>query len=247
MFNKRLFKNLSFPGFRPLMVLALDRLLPPRCLLCGLSCGSVCICDACHRDLPWTGTHCQQCGLPLGSAIDRVCGQCIQTPPPFTHTLCALRYEFPADRLVQAFKFNRQLTAGRILSQLMCDHIIGLEIPHPDTLIPVPLHNFRMIKRGYNQAYELASHVGRVLDIPVLPNHLRRNRNTRAQSGLSRKQRRKNVQGAFYWRGRARPGHHVALIDDVMTTGTTVTECARVLKKAGARQVDIWLAARAVP
>lgn len=246
-FVNRRFKKSQFPGLRPLMVSAMDQLLPPRCLLCGLSCGSVCICDACRKDLPWTSTHCHQCGLPLGSAIDRICGQCIQAPPPFTQTLCPLRYEFPADRLVQAFKFNRQLAAGRILSQLMCDHVTGQAIPHPDTLIPVPLHNFRMIQRGFNQAYELGSYMGRALGIPLLANSLRRNRNTKAQSGLSRKQRRKNVHGAFYWHGRTRPGRHVALIDDVMTTGTTVTECTRVLKKAGARRVDIWLAARAIP
>jgi len=161
--------------------------------------------------------------------------------------MCPLRYEFPADRLVQAFKFKRQLAAGRILSHLMCEQVIGRGIPHPDALIPVPLHSFRMIKRGFNQAYELGNYLGRILDIPLLGSSLRRNRNTKAQSGLSRKQRRKNVRGAFYWRGRTLPGKHIALVDDVMTTGTTMAECTRVLKKAGARRVDVWLAARAIP
>jgi ComF family protein len=104
-----------------------------------------------------------------------------------------------------------------------------------------------MIKRGFNQAFELGSYISRVLDIPLLAGSLRRRRNTAAQSGLSRAQRRKNVRGAFYWKSDAKPGRHVALVDDVMTTATTVTECTRVLKNSGAKRVDIWTAARAIP
>jgi len=126
-------------------------------------------------------------------------------------------------------------------------NISGLEFAYPDMLIPVPLHKLRMFKRGFNQACELGSYLSRVFDIPLLTSSLRRHRNTEAQSGLSRKQRRKNVRGAFYWHGTKKPTGHVALIDDVMTTGTTVTECARVLKKAGAKRVDVWVAARAIP
>jgi ComF family protein len=179
--------------------------------------------------------------------MDNTCGQCIKTKPLFTRTVCPLRYEFPADRLVQAFKFKRQFVAGRVLGQLLCEQVIDGQLRHPDMLIPVPLHGFRLMKRGFNQAYELASYAGRRLDIPLLASSLRRRRNTKAQSGLSRKQRRKNVRGAFYWQGSSKPGRHVALIDDVMTTATTATECTRILKKAGAKRVDVWVAARAIP
>jgi ComF family protein len=171
----------------------------------------------------------------------------MQNAPPFTRTLSALQYDFPADRLVQAFKFKRQLAAGRVLSHLMCEFVIGQESTLPNVLIPVPLHKLRMLKRGFNQSYELAAYVSTVLDIPLLTTALRRRRNTKAQSGLDRKQRQKNVRGAFYWHGPEKPGLHVALIDDVMTTGTTVTECARVLKNAGAKRVDVWVATRAIP
>jgi ComF family protein len=225
----------------------LNFLLPPRCVLCGLPSGPVCICAACKLDLPWNGPQCQQCGLPLGATTDKTCGRCIQKPPSFTRTVCPLQYEFPADRLVQSFKFKRQLAAGRVLAQLLSEWAINNEAERPDMLVPVPLHKLRMIKRGFNQAYELGSYVGRLLDVPLFENALRRHRNTRAQSGLSRKQRRKNVRGAFYWHGQQKPGRHVALVDDVMTTGTTVTECAMVLKKAGAKRVDVWVAARAIP
>jgi len=226
---------------------ALDFILPPRCVLCGEPSGPICICMPCRNDLPWHGPHCLRCGLPLGSSRDKICGACIQNAPPYMRTVCPLQYEFPANRLVQAFKFKRQLAAGRVLSHLICEYVSDLQLARPDMLIPVPLHNRRLIKRGFNQAYELASYAGRALDIPLLASALRRRRHTRAQSGLSRKQRRKNLQGAFYWHGKHKPGHHVALIDDVMTTGTTVMECARVLKKAGAKRVDVWVAARAVP
>jgi ComF family protein len=226
---------------------ALDFLLPPRCVLCGQPCGSICICEPCKNDLPWTGLHCHQCGLPLGSPKDETCGQCSQNTPPFTRTVCPLHYQFPADRLVQIFKFNRQLAAGRVLSHMMCEYIASQAFHPPDMLIPVPLHSFRMMKRGFNQAYELGNYVSQVFDIPMLITALRRHRNTKAQSGLSRLQRKKNLRGAFYWHGQKKPGRHIALIDDVMTTGTTVSECARVLKKAGAKRVDVWVAARAIP
>ena len=225
----------------------LEFLLPPRCVLCGQPSGSICLCGPCKSDLPWPDVHCHQCGLPLGSAKDKICGACLKTSPPFTRTIYPLQYDFPADRLVQAFKFNRQLAAGRVLSHLICEHVNAHDERQPDMLIPVPLHNFRMIKRGFNQACELGNYASKVLDIPLLTTALRRRRNTKAQSGLSRKQRRKNVRGAFYWHSSEKPGSHVALIDDVMTTGTTVSECARVLKNAGAKRVDVWVATRAIP
>lgn len=225
----------------------LDFLLPPRCVLCGQPSGSICICAPCKMDLPWTGLHCRQCGLPLASPKDEICGACIQKTPPFTHTVCPLQYQFPVDRLVRAFKFNRQHATGRVLSHLICEYAHSQDGAYPDMLIPVPLHNLRMITRGFNQSFELGTYVSKILDIPLLSTALRRHRNTEAQSGLSRKQRRKNVRGAFYWHAAIKSARHVALIDDVMTTGTTVSECARVLKKAGAKRVDVWVAARALP
>lgn len=226
---------------------ALEYILPPRCVLCGLPSGPVCICSACKADLPCQGPHCLRCGIPVGSARDKICGRCIQKAPPFFRTISPVQYEFPANRLVQAFKFKRQLAAGRVLSHLICEHVIRHNIDLPDMLIPVPLHNRRLMSRGFNQAYELAHYAGRVLEIPLLSSALRRHRNTEAQSGLTRKQRRKNVRGAFYWHASVNPACHIALIDDVMTTGTTISECARVLKKAGAKRVDVWVAARAAP
>ena len=211
---------------------ALNILLPPRCVLCGLPSGLICICATCKSDLPWTGPHCLQCGLPIGTPRNEICGRCIRNTPQFTHTVSPLQYQFPADRLVQSFKFKRQLAAGRVLSHLMSEWVINQGCDRPDMLIPVPLHKLRTIKRGFNQAFELGSYTSKILDVPLLTTALRRHRNTKAQSGLSRRQRRKNVRGAFYWHGSKKTGSHIALIDDVMTTGTTVTECARGFEKS---------------
>lgn len=235
----------SIPAASSWWLAALDFLLPPRCLLCGQPATLVCLCGPCKTDLPWTRSHCFQCGLPLANVTDRTCGRCQHSQPPFTRTLSPLRYSFPADQLVQAFKFNRQLAAGRLLSHLLCEYAIEHCNNFPDVLVPVPLHHWRLFKRGFNQAYDMASYISRTLGIPLLFTTLRRTRYTRAQSGLNGKQRRKNVRGAFYWQGNRKPPRHVALIDDVMTTGSTVFECARVLKQAGARRVDVWVAARA--
>jgi len=225
----------------------LDLLLPPHCVLCGLPAGPTCICTVCIKALTWAGPRCRQCGLPLTAVKDRLCGRCILHPPPFTEVVYPLQYLFPVDRLVQAFKFQRQHVAGRILSRLMCEWISSQPTVMPDALIPVPLHTLRLFKRSFNQSFELAAYIGRIFDIPLRATSLRRRRNTRAQSGLNRRQRRHNVHGAFYWRGRQPPPRHVSLVDDVMTTGTTVIECARILKKAGAKRVDVWVAARAIP
>lgn len=225
----------------------MELLLPSRCVLCGQPSASICICAPCKRDLPWAGPQCRQCGLPLPAAQNQTCGRCLYRPPPFDRTVSPLQYRFPADRLVRALKFHRQLAAGRVLSHLMCEHIAVQGFTLPDVLMPVPLHSTRMMQRGFNQAFELAGYVGRTLGIPRHTTGLRRKRRTKAQSGLSRKQRRRNLRGAFYWHGPDIPGCHVALLDDVMTTGTTAAECTVVLKKAGAQRVDVWVPTRAVP
>jgi ComF family protein len=153
-----------------------------------------------------------------------------------------LLYRFPVDRLVQRFKFNRHLPAGRLLALLMLRVVNNQSA---DLLVPVPLHWKRLFQRGYNQAVELALPISRETRIPLLTNGLCRRRETKAQSGLDARARRKNLGGAFRWRHRKPPPPHVVLIDDVMTTGATATECTKVLLNAGAVRVDIWTAARA--
>ena len=131
----------------------LDTLLPPHCVLCGLPSSRTCICPVCLADLPRAGTGCRQCGLPLTADRDTLCGQCLGRAPPFAYTVYPLQYLFPVDRLVQSFKFNRQLAAGRILARLLCEHVTHHKTAFPEALIPMPLHSLRLFQRGYIGGY----------------------------------------------------------------------------------------------
>lgn len=147
--------------------------------------------------------------------------------------------------LIQRFKFGRDLAAGRVLAGLTARELARREVPRPDLMVPVPLHSRRRRARGFNQAAvltrDLAAHFG---GLPWFEG-LRRTRSTATQSELPAQARGGNVRGAFDCAGLPSGTYHVALVDDVMTTGSTVAECARVLKRAGAGRVDIWVIARA--
>ena len=184
--------------------------------------------------------------MPLA---DEVCGRCLKKPPPIARTHAAFRYGFPLDRLLPRFKFHRDLAAGRELAGWMGQALRDAE--RPDALIAVPLHLRRLRQRGYNQALELARPLARAFDLPILQHALHRVRDTVPQAGLNALARRRNPRGAFSTgrdlRSAARIPAHVALIDDVMTTGATLYECAKVLQRAGVARVDVWVMARVPP
>lgn len=224
-----------------------DRVLPWRCLLCGGRAAAN-LCPGCMADLPWLEHGCSRCGIPLDAlegAGGSICGDCIRRPPPFDATVAALDYVFPTTVLARRFKFNRSLASGAALADCML-RALGSNsecVAPAHALVPVPLHPTRQIQRIYNQAELLARDIARTLDIPLATHVLKRVRRTPAQSGLSARERSSNLRGAF--RVRRPPPARVALVDDVMTTGSTVRECARVLKQAGAETVVVWVAARA--
>ena len=218
-------------------------LLPWRCLVCtepgetGRD-----LCPACYRDLPWNRSACARCGLPLPRPAPR-CGRCLPGRPVQASTQAVFRYAPPLDRLLPRLKFHGDLAAGRLLSGLLAQGLA--EAPRPAALVPVPLHHRRLRQRGYDQALELARPLARALDLPLLAGHLQRHRATVPQSELDAAARRRNVRGAFgVADGTALP-RHVALVDDVMTTGATLAEAARALSRAGVSRVDLWVAARA--
>ena len=219
-------------------------LLAPRCLVCaepgdqGMD-----LCAACHAALPWNLDACRQCGLAL-TGPGTHCGQCQFSPPPYTVTQAAFRYAFPVDRLLPRFKFHGDLAAGAVLATLMQWSLDPAE--RPDALIPVPLHVSRLRQRGYDQALELAKALSRECRLPLCRGRLVRLRATQAQTELGADDRQRNVSDAFGLRDGASLPRHVALIDDVMTTGATVGECARTLRAAGVQRVDIWTVARAL-
>lgn len=242
----------------------MQTLLPARCVLCGDQAGADALCDPCAGDLPWLGTACPRCALP-GADPGTPCGACQARPPPWTRATAALRYDFPVDRLVQRLKFRRDLAAGAALGQAMARHPPRL-VPegegrgddvtdHPrrhrggpwPRLVPVPLHRFREAHRGFNQAMELTLHLSRRTGWPIENRGLHRIRSTAAQAGLDREARRRNLDGAFHWGGRDPAPRYAVLVDDVMTTGATVAACARALRRGGAVQVTLWVAARAAP
>lgn len=221
---------------------SLARLLSQDCTLCGVR-SQESLCAACFGDLPYRSvTGCPQCdaeGTPR-----QLCGACLSAPPHFDETICAFRYAYPLDRLVQAYKFNANLNLLPLFADALARAIKSRTTqPSPDIIIPLPLGSKRLRERGFNQSSLLAQHVAKTLGIPFDARGMLRVRETPPQSGLSRVARLKNVRGAFDCAHRL-DGKRVALVDDVMTTGATLSEAAKTLKKAGAAHVSAWVIAR---
>lgn len=217
-------------------------LLPPTCVLCGdPGMPGLDLCAGCLGDLPAATPACVHCARRLPRA--GVCGPCQRRSPPFDAALAGFGYQSPVDWLVHRFKFGGRLDCGRVLSECLARELVARGARRPDALVPVPLHRRRLAGRGFDQALEIARLLSRRLDVPLAGGALARLRPTAQQSTLAAGQRRSNLSGAF----RAASGipGDVALVDDVLTTGSTATECARVLKRAGCRRVTVWVLARA--
>lgn len=218
------------------------RLLPPRCILCRLPSGDADLCPQCTAELPRNSVCCSRCALPLATAAC-MCGACQRRPPPWDAAWAPFRYDWPLGQLEASYKYSGNLAAGQALACLWSTLPPPLQLPQ--VIVPVPLHVARLRRRGYNQSLELARPLAHAWNLPLLPNALQRIRATEAQTTLDAKARRRNVRGAF----RVTPGtalpSHIAVLDDVMTTGATLSECVRVLKRAGAERVDVWALARA--
>jgi ComF family protein len=219
--------------------------LPPRCLLCGAHGGAGRdLCAGCSGDLVVNALCCPRCALPL-SAPAPLCGECLKSEPPFATAWAPFHYAHPLDLLEARFKFRTDLAAGRVLADLLVQCASRDTPAQPQLIVPVPLHARRLRERGYNQALELARPLAHALAIPLRHDVLVRTRATLAQTGLDAKARRRNLRGAFAVTERARLPAHVVLFDDVMTTGATLREGARMLLRAGAKRVDVWALARA--
>lgn len=219
-------------------------LLPQNCLLCGGGTGSdALLCAPCRDALPRIASACRQCGLPLPTPQDQ-CGRCLKKPPHYTTSTIPFLYAQPLDQLIKGFKFNGRLNAGFVLAEQLAETICNRPAALPELIVPVPLHASRLRERGFNQSLELARVLSMRLGIPVALEGCRRLRPTAVQSHLHARERRRNVRGAFAVH--KLPGvRHVALVDDVVTTGNTVNELARVLKRAGVEHIEVWAVARA--
>ena len=224
----------------------LTRLYPPTCVLCGApGLNGLDLCAGCIGDLPANADSCSRCALPLpaGQPPNTPCGACQRRPPPFAVCHAAFRYEDPIPALVGGAKFRARLNLARLLGQCVANSLRERNTEMPELILPVPLHAKRLRERGYNQALEIARFVGRELAIPVDAHSCTRVLATSPQAGLEQKKRRRNVRDAFRV---VRPpdASHVAILDDVVTTGSTVSELAVVLRKAGVERVDVWAVAR---
>lgn len=220
------------------------RMLPAQpCLLCGASSHDGLCCAACAADLPrLSAEHCPVCALP--TLAGSLCGHCLKQPPPFDHTVAAFGYKFPLDKLIQALKYRDRLILVNFLAEALVQRITT----QPDCIVALPLHAIRLRERGFNQSLLLAHQVSRRVGIPLLADACNRVRNTPPQSSLPWKERDKNMRQAFACKpGADVRGKHVAVVDDVMTSGASIGELARALKKAGAKEVSAWVAARTLP
>ncbi|HEX7011095.1 MAG TPA: ComF family protein [Steroidobacteraceae bacterium] len=223
---------------------------PASCVLCADAPGrELNLCAACERDLVLNENACSLCAEPLASApvegSTTLCGACLHERPPYESSFVPFRYVYPLDHLVRSLKFHGRLACGRVLGWLFAQRLLSARTePLPQFVIPVPLAPRRYRERGYNQATELALAIRETLAISVRTDLAIRVRETKEQAGLHRKHRRRNVRGAFAIT-QSLPKCHVAIVDDVITTGSTVGELAAALRRAGASRIEVWGIARA--
>ncbi|NUU33963.1 ComF family protein [Pseudomonas sp. C2B4] len=218
------------------------------CLLCDETADDATpLCMACETELPWLGDHCQRCALPLPAA-GLTCGQCLKRAPAFERVIAPWTYSFPIDSLITRFKHSTKWPFGHLLAELLAQsllHRFNDDLPRPALLLPVPLATRRLRQRGFNQAAMLARWLGTRLDLPCDDRLLLRVQDTGAQQALKASERQKNLRNAFALAPDASvKGQHLALVDDVLTTGATAQALARLLMDAGAARVDVYCLAR---
>ncbi len=210
------------------------------------------LCQFCHQHLPFSKICCHYCGLPLPATptkLSRVnntpCGECLKKSPIFDRMISAFHYEPPINDFITQVKYSAQFH----LLPILCDYLIKKINSHysnqelPILIIPVPLHDKKLSLRGYNQSTLIAQRLSKALAINILNKEIKRVKQTKAQSGLDSAARKSNVKNAFSIT--AKLPEHVAIIDDVVTTGMTVAELTKQAKLQGAIKVDIWCLARA--
>lgn len=246
---------------RNLLQTALDELLPQECLLCASTGGHDAVCPRCQGEiLPLPPGHCPRCAMPVNTA--ETCGRCLARPPHFDATHAAFRYAPPGDGLITALKYGHRLPAAAFLAKHLAR---SLQRPSPgyprsgghgqsdpstpssiDWVIGMPLHPRRLAQRGFNQSVEIGRFVAQSRGLPFSTGIVERVRDTQPQADLPLRRRSANVRRAFACLQEV-AGKRIAVVDDVMTSGATLDEVARTLKRAGASHVENWVLARTWP
>ena len=222
-------------------------LLPPSCQLCGAAARDDELCPACASEASVIVSACPLCALPNDDAS--VCAVCTVTPPVWQQAYSCLVYDGSVQKLIQSWKYQRRHSAARLLCETLSGWLTLQAITTEATaIIPIPMHPKKLRARGFNTAYTLAQAVGTTLKLPILEKALIRNLFTPAQAGLDKSARQKNLVGAFSILPENLHGHQrILLIDDVYTTGATLSYCTRLLQEAGVKHITILTLARALP
>ena len=233
-----------------------QRLFPCQCKICHQASKEL-VCEQCLDEMLPPGNACLQCAEKLPDELQAtrtltICGQCTSQAPAFERTIAAYRYQGHAATLIQQFKFREDLMLSKFFAERLfwqiSRQLATAELP--DALIPIPLHPKRLKQRGFNQSHEVAKQLGRLLNIPVYKNALNRHRPTPEQSGLNRLARARNIKGAFHVNQADNANiiklqnKHLAIVDDVITTGSTIREAARKLRQTQAGRISIFAIAK---
>jgi ComF family protein len=221
-----------------------DSLIPPRCLLCQevVPRGQA-FCCGCEAELPFNDACCARCAAAIHAG--ELCGDCLRSPPPFDTAFSPLRYHHPVDHLVHLLKYAENPAMGRMMGRYLGGELLAIRsTPWPDAIIPVALHRDRLRERGYNQALEICRTVSRVIGVPLDRDLVLRRKPTPPQVGRAKKDRQQNMRNAFILRRSPRFDNY-AIIDDVITSGATVSAIAGVLRASGVKKIEVWSFARA--
>lgn len=222
----------------------IDLIFPQQCLLCGdHGQHGRAICGGCEDDLPRPEANCSRCALPLPAP--GLCGRCLRHPPPYWRASVPLQYGPPLDALLLQLKFGGRLAVAPLLGKLLADAIAAEA--GDELVVPIPLHRHRLAQRGFNQATEIGRVLARQLGLQLAPSALRRVRETRPQSTVGARDRRRLMKGVFVAPTTMMAGRRVALLDDVVTTGATVESATLAALSAGAAAVKVWAVARTPP
>ncbi len=222
-------------------------LLPNHCMLCQNNTHrSISLCVHCEKELPWNDKACRCCGKYIEKSSTTLCGKCLAQPPPYRHTVAAFRYQPPVSDWISAIKFYNKWYYTQMLGKLFAKRLLQTRSKEkwPELIIPVPLHHKRLRKRGFNQALEIAKPIAKAFNIPIDTQSIQRIKNTLPQSELSKASRQKNIKKAFHL-GKPIIANHIAIFDDVITTGNTITELSQALKHHGVKTIEVWCCARA--
>jgi len=230
-----------------------SQFLPGQCCLCQQAADiKLSLCEKCFSELVHNTFYCAICATPLNSFQEQhktllQCGSCLQKNPYFDQVFSPYLYQHQMVQLIHQYKYHAKLFLARTLADIFIQQYSKYkkEKLTPEIIIPVPLHIKRLKQRGFNQSKELATYLSKQMDITIRDDIVTRVKLTHTQRGLSLKERKKNLKNAFVINNSTFEKKHVVIIDDVMTTGNTANEMAKVLKQAGVKRVDVWTIARA--